>query len=42
MTGGDGGEGTGCGGRASSDEESVSLSITDYFRWNPVAIDVLT
>ena len=29
MTGGDGGEGTGCGGRASSDEESVSLSITD-------------
>lgn len=33
MTGGDGGEGTGCGGRASSDEESVSLSITDVRKY---------
>ena len=29
MTGGEGGEGTGCTGRALSDEESVSLLTAD-------------
>ena len=38
MTGGVRGEGIGCTGRASSDEESVSLLEACYFRWDPVAI----
>ena len=37
MTGGDGRGGTGCTGRASSDEESVSLMIADG--WKSVSSD---
>ena len=37
MTGGAGGEGSGCTERALSDEESVSLLAADD--WKPVTLD---